>query len=197
LPEGAKTEGDRVFIPKSARDGVGLPVRPIASMLAFAGAVLGSAKDWQDNLLACMPGQRERIARVMLSPGEGGLNLTMPAERSMKLMTYGLNVGEQFASGALDFQEHCWRRALVTYAQLEHATHDTDRVWNKDGFGNRFRAYAPYAVSYGAVTMTDRADIADRLEAFAGLSMKFTPRVAGASRKMPRPAGRLSIRPDI
>lgn len=196
LPGDADRGGERVFIPQRAGQGVGLPARPINDIGAFAGSILGSAKDWQDQLLSTMPGQRERIARVFLSPDEGGLNLTMPKKRSAALMQYGLTVGQKFASGALDFDEHRWRRSLVAYDQLEQAVVGTERVWNA-GFGAWFAAYITNPQSYKAVTKTDRKNIHKRLQAFALLSQLFMPLVRNKTAKFPKPIGKLRIGPDF
>jgi hypothetical protein len=197
LPAGGDENGRRVIIPQTAGEGVGLPVHPIAGLGAFAGAILGAAKDWQDALLGGMPGQRERIARVMLSAKEGGLNLTMPAERSRALMRYGQEVGRRFANGALDFDEHRWRRALVSYEQVAHAVAVHDRAWNAAGYGPWFASYAPHAKSYKKLTQADRKAIHARLGAMAKQVTTFTPPILAPDSKFPRPSGRLRIVPDV
>lgn len=196
LPAEADPKGERVFIPQKAGQGVGLQVRPIDGLGAYAGSILGSAKDWQDQLLSVMPGQRERIARIFLSAEEGGLNLTMPEERSAALMGYGLSVGQKFAGGALDFDEHRWRRALVAYDQLEQAAAGGDRVWN-GGFGAWLAAYLADPKSYRSVTKTDRRNLHRRLGMFAALSGSFKPFIKNKGRKFPRPIGKLRIGPDF
>jgi predicted acylesterase/phospholipase RssA len=185
----------RVFIPSHASQGVGLPAIPARSMGEFGWRVLAAAKDWQDQLLATMPGQRERIAHVLLSKDEGGLNLSMPPERSLRLMQYGLEVGRRFAEGALDFDDHRWRRALVAYDQLERTVGNTGAAW-RGGFGTWLRAYMDDPASYRDLSARDREWLHDRLDAFAGLESTFTPKLPGRARKLPRPAGRLRIGPD-
>lgn len=197
LPPGGREEGDRVRIPTSGGDGVNLRVHEVKGLLGFVGGILDAAKDWQDNVLSGMPGQRERIASVMLSSAEGGLNLTMPALRSAALMEYGRSVGQQFAGGRLDFDEHRWRRALVAYEQLEGAVLSTERTWAAGGFGAWLRDYMKVSKSYGRVGKTDRANISARISGFAGLAKLFTPPMVGKERKLPRPPGRLKIGPDL
>ena len=197
LPAGGDENGRRVIIPQTAGEGVGLPVHAIAGLGAFAGSILGAAKDWQDALLGGMPGQRERIARVMLSAKEGGLNLTMPPERSRALMRYGQEVGHRFANGALDFDEHRWRRALVSYEQVEHAVAVHDHAWNAEGYGPWFASYAPKAKSYKKLTQSDRKAIHARLGAMAKEVTTFTPPILAPDSKFPRPSGRLRIVPDV
>ncbi len=193
LPEGALGPG-RVFIPDAAGQGVGLPVNPIVGVLGYAASIMGSAKDWQDQLLATMPGQRERIAHVLLSEDEGGLNLAMPPGRSRVLMERGREVGSRFADGALDFDENRWRRALVVYDQLEDAIVATGTTWSS-GFGHWLRAYSGHPGSFN-LGVGDRAKVLERLEAFASLMAKFKPVIASKRTKLPNPRGRLRIDPD-
>jgi predicted acylesterase/phospholipase RssA len=197
LPPGGLESGNRVKIATSAGDGVNLPVAEVKGLLSFVSGILDAAKDWQDNVLSGMPGQRERIARVMLSPSEGGLNLTMPPERSAALMAYGREVGQLFAGGQLDFDEHRWRRALVAYEQLEAAVLGTERTWKAGGFGAWLKGYMQLSKSYAKVGKTDRANIRARINGFAGLAKLFTPPMANKDGKLPRPPGRLKIGPDL
>lgn len=194
LPEGGDEKGPRVMLPKSALDGVGLPIHDVDGLLGYGLGLLDAAKDWQDNLLSSMPGQRERVARVLLSKTEGGLNLTMPPDVSRAVMGYGREVGQLFANGALDFDEHRWRRALVAYEQLELAVDSADRAWTARGYGAWYNGYAPK--TYGKVTAQDRTDIGTRLAAFAGLAGTFLPGIKSRDRKLPRPIGRMRIGPD-
>ncbi len=193
LPDGPLGD-ERVFIPNAAGQGVGLPISSIAGVAGYATSILASAKDWQDQLLSTMPGQRERIAHVLLTDDEGGLNLTMPPERSRALMERGREVGRRFAEGALDFDEHRWRRALVVYDQLEDAVIATGRTWS-GGFGAWFSEYMIDPESY-EIPKGDRARIHERLEAFASLMERFEPLIAGKRHKLPNPRGRLRIDPD-
>ncbi len=126
-------QSGRVFIPQAAGEGYGQPIRATRKVGDFASGILGAAKDWQDNTLSSMVGQRERIAHIMLSKTEGGLNLTMPRERSRMLMRYGHEVGAAFAGGALNFNEHRWRRALVAYQPLARLIWEHEAAWNGPG----------------------------------------------------------------
>jgi len=67
LPEEDALGPERVFIPETARQGFGLPADEARSLTSFLGSIFSAAKDWQDQLLSTMPGQRERIARVLLA----------------------------------------------------------------------------------------------------------------------------------
>jgi hypothetical protein len=196
LPAEANEAGNRVAIPQEAGQGIGVPTHDIKKLGHLLGSILSSAKDWQDQSLGTMPGQRERIARVYLTKQEGGLNLAMPKARSEALMGYGQEVGARFAAGALDFDEHRWRRALVAYDQLERTLFATEQVW-RAGFGAWLATYMPGVKSYKSVTKTDRRLILQRFREFGALAGKFAPAIVSKRRKFPRPAGRLRIGPDI
>jgi len=198
LPPSSDEAGQRVSIPRHARDGVGLPIHETASLMGFVNGLLGSAKDWQDNLLASLPGQRERIARVLLSKREGGLNLTMSPEVSRALMGYGREVGQRFVAGDFDFDDHRWRRSLVAYEQIEATVAAMAAVWGGGKLGAWFKAYGDNPKHYRAFTETDRTQMRQRLDAFAALHDQcFSPAIPSKDRKMPRPKTRLRLAPDV
>jgi predicted acylesterase/phospholipase RssA len=197
LPSGARSDGKRVFFATDAGAGSGLPVHAVEGVGGFAMSVLGAAKDWQDQLLATMPGQRERIARVYLSKDEGGLNLTMPRSRARMLMKYGKEVGEAFANGALNFDEHRWRRTLVAYQQLAQTLEATHGIWTIGGYESWFRGYLEHPESYERISKTDRRRILHRIAAFTELDQAFEPALKEQTERFPRPTGRLRIVPNV
>jgi predicted acylesterase/phospholipase RssA len=165
----------------------------VDGLLGFAEAILDSAKDWQDQMLSEMPGQRERIVHVKLEKKEGGLNLGMAAQSSRWLMKYGGDAGSEIRS-AFNFNEHQWRRSLVAYQHLERTVGEAGRVWPK--FEPELATYAPDALTYKGVDAGDRRKIIERLDRFAGLAPQFIP-IADPDRKFARPAGKLRIVPDV
>jgi hypothetical protein len=108
----------RVILPKTARSGIIRPLRPIGSMFAFLGAIIDTMQEWRDVLQGCLPGYRERVATVLLHPGEGGLNLAMPPPLVEKLAELGKTAGSRLAN-EFSFDRHRWRRHLVFTAKLE------------------------------------------------------------------------------
>lgn len=63
----------------------------------FLAAAVSTAQNWADSSAARMPGVRERVVRISLRSGEGGLNLKMPAKRILDLG----RAGEQAADALL------------------------------------------------------------------------------------------------
>jgi len=77
---------EMIFLPKRYEEGYGEKwdnfdrnARSASRFGGFIAAILGTMQNWNDNTLSRMPGVRDRIARVRLAKGEGGLNLNMSA----------------------------------------------------------------------------------------------------------------------
>lgn len=189
----------RVFLPDKALDGIGVQIDPIEDLGGFGWQVIDSAKDWQDQLLAEITGQRERIVRIFLAPHEGGLNLKMPASVSRALMRYGYEAGRAFTGGnrpdepGFDFDEHRWRRFLALSKTLGPYLDRIDRTWN-DGFRAWFAGHAKGFESYRKLTKADRAVLVDELEAMLK-TRKAQPSdaIKGRDRKLPAKSGMLRI----
>lgn len=80
-----KIEGqEMVYLPTRYEEGYGErwtrfaeAPRSASRFGGFIGAIVGAMQNWNDNSLARMPGVRDRVARVRLEHGEGGINLDM------------------------------------------------------------------------------------------------------------------------
>lgn len=184
---------DRVSMPQGAAGGSFSPVKSITTLPSFGVSVFDAAKDWQDQMLSTMPGQRERVVRIRLTADEGGLNLTMPPDVSRKLMEYGRQAGETIVT-RFDFDEHRWRRTLVAYRALEETVHGVGRIW--PAHGQWFDEYWPQARSYQRIAKNGRGPmISTRFGAFAALAAGFDPPLV-AKVQFPKPPGRLRVMPD-
>ncbi|AOH85780.1 hypothetical protein AWL63_19335 [Sphingomonas panacis] len=185
----------RVALPATASEGMGVQVKEVKSPADFGWQILNSAKDWQDQLLSEITGQRERVARIFLTDREGGLNLDMPPEVSRQLMRWGYEAGRKFTDGAFDFDEHRWRRLLVLYKHLEQNLEAMDRVWN-GGFATWYKAYLRDVKSYKKLTLADRRRIAaDIRELLAARHHGDGGAIAKLDEKLPKRAGALKVAP--
>jgi hypothetical protein len=69
----------------------------ITSTAGLLSAVFDTMQNWADNSLARAPGQRDRICKVRLGEGEGGMNLDMPPEAIENLVERGRAAGMNLA----------------------------------------------------------------------------------------------------
>jgi hypothetical protein len=65
----------------------------ISTLTGFFTALKDAAQNWRDNAQARLPGFRERVVHIRLAAGEGGLNLTMPADKITELSERGAYAG--------------------------------------------------------------------------------------------------------
>jgi len=91
-----------IYLPKCYSEGYGERwarfaeiLNPAARFGGYVLAMLNAVQNWNDNTLARMPGVRDRVARVRLSAGEGGLNLNMEAEVMLRIARRGERAAEE------------------------------------------------------------------------------------------------------
>lgn len=120
----------RIFLPTSSREGVAAPAHEITGIADFAGTILSTARNWQDNLQSRLHGYRERIVEIRLDDEkEGGLNLSMSEATILQLTQYGADAGDALLND-FDFDEHRWRRAATALPTLGDALERLANVWD-------------------------------------------------------------------
>lgn len=123
-----------VWMPKTNKEGI-LEVwnrfdeRPgLGKVGGFLWAVVDTGFSWRDALQLGVPGYRDRVVHISLSPAEGGLNLDMDGEVIDKLSERGRRAGallaERFgdappADVELTWDNHRWVRYRASVAALE------------------------------------------------------------------------------
>ena len=178
FPEDAKKieagtdEADvRVRLPTDIGGGRLLPTSGIGGVVSFLMAMFNSAKDWQDSLQSILTGYRERIVTVSLKNDEGGLNLSMPAEKVEKLIAFGEAAGQRLID---DFalEEHRWRRVLVEMTALEEALANFSENWTSTKAGQSYEdlLLTYKSGAYSSLSDETRRMIRDRAAALAALS---------------------------
>ena len=185
----------RVLLPADAMTGLGVQIREIGTLAEFAGSIFYSAKDWQDQLLSGITGQRERIAHIFLAPDEGGLNLNMPPDVSRSLMLHGLAGGQAFTSGQFSFDEHRWRRTLAFYRNSTEWIDRAGVVWN-GGFHSWYQTYAARARSY-KLSARARSTLGNAIDVIVippQSGQRLSPKTV--QNKLPRRVGRLRNSPE-
>jgi hypothetical protein len=79
--------------------------RAAGYLAGFLGAIATSALDWRDRTSFRLPHVRNRVARMLLRPGEGGLNIGMSREQILRMAhCYGTRAGQLFVERFADDQ---------------------------------------------------------------------------------------------
>jgi hypothetical protein len=98
---------------------------PISRLLSFVNAILATTMNWSDTALSRLPGVRERVVEVPLTPGIGGLNIRMTPAEIDDLAELGADAGvallKRFAGRSRNsagemsdgWNEHRWVRFNV------------------------------------------------------------------------------------
>lgn len=187
VPEG------RVWLPDQAAEGTQKPIDAITGPLGFLGAILNTARNWQDTLQSVLPGYRERIVHVALTDDEGGLNLEMESETIAALVDYGERAGK-LLTGSFAFDENRWRRFLSAYAAFEEAFESL-----VEGYDGGFREFLDRVEprSYKPPSEEARRELAERLEKLVETVRPWTEKpLRDAWRSgMPRPRTHVKLVP--
>jgi predicted acylesterase/phospholipase RssA len=129
------------YVPHSNRHGILEWWAPFDSLAGFLRSIVETMQNWRDNMLLHLPGQRDRIAHVLLAPNEGGLNLTMEPKTIESVAARGKEAAAKLRahfgdtppkSVTLTWRNHKWVRFLAFMPALEEAIES----WSK-AFGDR------------------------------------------------------------
>jgi hypothetical protein len=141
-----------------------------------------------------MPGHFDRIVRIRLGPGEGGLNIKMSPEKSRRLMQFGYLAGEQFVSG-FSIGEHRVRRALAAYQEIEYTARTFREGWVRAGMEQALDdADAPWGVR--KAWRLAKEQVIFRLKRIATSAHELSPDLHD-ERFFPKPRGTLRITPNL
>lgn len=188
----------RVVLPTDAGSGRLLPTHAApASLGAFAMSLFDSAKDWQDSLQSILPGYRERIVCVNLTPDEGGMNLKMAPGTIRRLTELGGKAGAEINTH-FDLNEHRWRRYLVEIDALDTLLVRFARSFDETDLSPGALPYPALATDYPPASFTgltkaQRAHLRDKAEAIAavGRTLAGMARPANLDKVMPTSQARL------
>jgi predicted acylesterase/phospholipase RssA len=192
-----KRNPDSVWLPKSAKSGIQLPIVPFSGLASFLMRLVNSAKDWQDNLQSTLPGYRERIVHVVLKPDEGGLNLTMSEATVKKLVEYGQLAGDKLRD-EFDLDAHRWRRFLVAMARMEETLDEVAEAYEQvpGKFGDFLEShYAQDPASYKQDTPQRTDDMLKRAGELVALGKAWRTKPTIRDGNIPKPATHLRITP--
>lgn len=194
---------NRIYLPKNAGAGRLRPLFSLGGTVSFLGAILDSARNWQDASQAVMPGYTERIVRIYLKDNEGGLNLKMPRELIDALGELGEYAGDELLN--FDFDEHRWRRLLAATAAMEKYFESLNKAFDPsfqkflDDYVAKFEADGANG-SYRPANAARLKELKARWEALAKLGKRWTEAPlrhdwGGNNAPMPRPRAAVRFTP--
>jgi predicted acylesterase/phospholipase RssA len=156
LEEKIPERDEMVYLPKAYEKGYGERWNRFdqgpSSASRFGGfvlAIVGTMQNWNDNTLGRMPGIRDRIARVRLKKGEGGMNLNMEQDKIAAVTGRGMQAAEQLMAQfvaaspqgpmAKGWDDQRWVRLGVLLKMIEERAAGVHRAAGPD---------LPHATSY-------------------------------------------------
>jgi predicted acylesterase/phospholipase RssA len=117
FPKDPYDESKNVRFPTAAGQGIRPTWTHIDGLFSFLATIVNTMQNWVDNTQMRLPGYRDRVVHVHLTPDEGGMNLAMPPERVEVLTKRGLAAGQ--ALQTIDWDGHRWTRYLTAVSQLQ------------------------------------------------------------------------------
>jgi hypothetical protein len=144
-PEGTTVAGAEEFdLPTDPTTEPELPWVQVKSAFAYGKQIIDTMENWRDTLQAELPGFRERVCRINLGAGEGGLNIGMRKEAIENLIRKGRTAGHALAH-EFDWPQHRFTRYVLMMQMLQRRLiGETDRAsgtWIQ-GAGRTFSSYA-------------------------------------------------------
>ena len=170
-------EGQRIYVPRTNRGGISEWWSPFEDLAGFLRSILSTMQNWRDNMLLHLPGQRDRIAHVLLGEEEGGLNLSMDEATIADVAGRGAAAGRAFrerfggsppSDVKLTWANHKWVRYLSFMAALEEALGRWERAFDDESEGASFREMVsgPRKLPSYRPSVEERAKIRDASLAF-------------------------------
>jgi len=215
-PKDLKNEENNVWMMERSGSGTSdrwrrFPERGPGAIGGYAGAVLDAIRNWHDNTQMAVPGFRDRIAHVKLSPDEGGLNLKMDPMKVKALSERGkwaaVQLRERFgAAGAtrtgLNWNTHRWVRFRTSMMLLQKMLRQTAEAFAASDPGypsyhdlvNRTADKDPVTGSWWPRTPSAYRDSTKVLEQFVSA---FSSSAPDFEEKSPQPGPELRISPKL
>lgn len=108
----------------------------LGKLVGFALAMIDTMRNWTDNTQSRLPGFRDRIVRVPLTPDEGGLNLNMPPGLIEALTDRGKRSGDLLLDHfgipprheRMTWANHRWLRLRSLLASVEQMLKQIDNA---------------------------------------------------------------------
>jgi len=183
--------GQRIYMPATNRGGIPEWWTPIEDLGSFLVSIVRTMQNWRDNMLLHLPGQRDRVAHVLLAGNEGGLNLTMEKATIDAVAARGAEAG-RVLRGRFRWSNHRWVRFLSFMGALE----ETLERWER-GYGEtRELVEGSDPLPSYKVSAAERAAMSAASRAFLEhVRTNFRTRPFRAPKKRPRTEPVLRVMP--
>lgn len=120
------------------------PKPDLQKLIGFFGAMIRTMQNWTDTTQGRLPGYRDRIVKVPLTPDEGGLNLEMPPARISALSERGKQAAEVLiqrfglptTEETMTWDNHRWIRLRSYLASLEKSLNQLVNACDKPENGD-------------------------------------------------------------
>ena len=183
--------GERVYMPRNNRGGILEWWTPFEDLTGFLAAIVNTMQNWRDNMLLHLPGQRDRIAHVLLSEEEGGLNLTMEKKTIDDVAARGAEAGRMLRDN-FGWPNHKWARFLSFMTALESSLEEWERGFDE----TRPLLEGPEPLPSYKVSAAERAAMRDASLAFLRhVRENFAARTFRNPAKRPRTEPVLRVMP--
>jgi predicted acylesterase/phospholipase RssA len=164
------------------------PDNPVKDIASFGAAVFSTMQNWNDSVLARLPGYRDRIVTVRLTADQGGLNLAMDQTTINKLVDRGRRAGEmlveRFAAPSdlaplagkpnpMTWENHRWVRFRTILVELRDLLAAFASSWGDPNAGDvpyvdLVRAAADDTIPRHSYPLPDDQAVRDRVAELAG-----------------------------
>jgi len=208
--------GGMIRYARSNQSGRLAPFNSIAGLPGFLAAIFDVMQNWSDTTLAELPGFRDRIVTVELTPDEGGLNLNLSKQRVEDLKQRGTRAGqflvERFSEPStlvpgtgMSWENHRWLRYRTCMATLRaylEAFHEgyTQPVEPDLPYDALIRTSDPAARPHQAYRLPDDPEIRNRVAALTlaiDQLAQALEREDAIDERAPRPFPELKIRSQL
>jgi predicted acylesterase/phospholipase RssA len=219
----AEAPADNVFLPKTNVSGIlegrnrfDEAASGLGQLTGFIGSLLSVMQNWRDEALSRLPGQRDRIAHVLLGESEGGLNLEMPPDAVRRLAERGRWAGIKLrhrfggadapADGLTDklsWDNHRWVRFAEALPALQDLLAAFARVHDEKNPGERtFEELIERPPAYATHrTQAQKRRLTEMTGKLAQLGREMAAiadhKQESFHRGEPHPPGELKVRPRI
>ena len=176
-------EGQSIYLARTNKGGILEWWSPFDDLPGFLKSILNTMQNWRDNMLLRLPGQRDRIAHVLLGEDEGGLNLSMEESTITAIAGRGAEAGRALRE-RFNWRNHKWVRYLSFMTALEDALQRWEHAYDE----SRELAEATTPLPSYRASSSERAAMRDASLAFlAHVRQNFGTGPFRRTRRRPRP----------